>query len=99
MADTDRSCFVYRFFDEAGSLLYVGSTFYPRDRLSDHKRHSPWFPLARRWECEEYVNEQSARLMEYVAIVTEEPRFNVKCMPVELQRERRGRTRDQILNG
>jgi len=87
----DRRCFVYRFFDAEGRLLYVGSTFWLRDRLSCHRRNSPWFELAERMESDEYVNEQTARFMESLAIATEAPLFNVTSTSLEQQRALRGK--------
>lgn len=96
LTERERRCFVYRFFDADGRLLYVGSTFHLRDRLSSHRRNSPWFELAARMEAEEYANEQSARLVEVVSIQCEAPLFNVKSTPVEQQRALRGKPWSEI---
>jgi len=40
---------LYRLYDAAGRLLYIGATFYPRTRMSQHRRtKSWWFPRSAR---------------------------------------------------
>jgi hypothetical protein len=34
----------YRYYNRAGRLLYIGSTYLPNHRRRYHRRHSPWWP-------------------------------------------------------
>ena len=67
---------LYRLFDAAGSLLYVGITWTPRERWRKHRRRSPWWPLVAAAVVECYPSENAALRRELAAIKAEAPRCN-----------------------
>lgn len=67
---------VYRLFDVAGTLLYIGSTGDFRSRLRAHARDKSWWPEVARTEQEAHPTIQDARLAEAEAIGAECPRYN-----------------------
>lgn len=73
----DRRCALYRHFDAAGVLLYVGISDAPVDRGKDHARYSDWVQYAARIEAEWLDSRQAAEREERKAIRTERPIFNV----------------------
>ncbi|MPY31318.1 GIY-YIG nuclease family protein [Streptomyces adustus] len=71
---------VYRLWDAAGNLLYVGSAFDPEKRCHGH-RDRPWWPeVARRTE-EWKESRGAAYTAELEAIAMERPRHNVMGTP------------------
>jgi predicted GIY-YIG superfamily endonuclease len=66
--------FLYRFYDAAQELLYVGVTTDPRSRWNSH-RHSGWWQLAR-FVSLAPVPPAERLERERVAIDVEEPKFN-----------------------
>lgn len=67
---------LYRCYDAAGRLIYVGSTAsYPR-RLGEHLRQSWWYGLVCRMKTESHPTLEAARAAESVAIQEEQPTFN-----------------------
>lgn len=76
-ADERRTpCYVYRLFDDAGDLLYVGSTKWPRERRYAHKKKA-WWPEVESFRLTVYPNPEHARRVEWLAIATEHPRYNI----------------------
>lgn len=71
-----RPCAVYRFYDELGSLLYVGIAHDPRTREANHRRKT-WWPLVRGRHVEWMSDRHAAHVAEKAAIETETPRFNI----------------------
>lgn len=69
-------CYLYRFFDSAGELLYVGITRDLGARLAAHRRVSEWWDLAARGATETYPSRAEAELAEAVAIHAERPLYN-----------------------
>lgn len=70
---------VYRCFDDAGRLLYVGSTITSvRTRLAVHEKDAPWWPAVADVRVEQFTHELAARAAEVRAIRTENPAHNVK---------------------
>jgi len=67
---------VYRFFDDAGDLLYVGSTWQPHLRWVDHQRKS-WFLEAATITVEHFDDVEQMKRAEQRAIRTERPRHNI----------------------
>lgn len=66
---------VYRLYDDAGSLLYLGSSMHPHLRIMDH--HSkPWWPQVARAEVTECGNVFAARAAETRALATEQSVYN-----------------------
>lgn len=73
--DPGRTAAVYRLYDAAGTLLYIGSAYDPDHRCKAH--HSkPWWPLVVRREDEPHGGRRSAYVAEMRAIASEAPRFN-----------------------
>lgn len=70
--------YVYRFFDAAGQLLYVGVTADPHTRWMQHQRRSAWAASAEMVSLERYAYEDLALDAERYAIRTEQPLHNVR---------------------
>jgi hypothetical protein len=66
---------VYRLFDEAGTLLYVGMSGRTGRRFDDHAVKN-WWPLVRTITLEWHDTKAQADLAERRAISTERPRYN-----------------------
>jgi hypothetical protein len=69
--------YVYRVFDEAGRLIYVGVTNRPTGRITVHVRYKWWAPQAKSVSIEEHPTRSSAEAAEDAAIKAEKPRWNV----------------------
>lgn len=68
---------VYRYYDSAGTLLYVGIAEWPDKRLDEHIRHSPpWIDHADSRTDAWFTSRVKAADAERVAIRTEAPVFN-----------------------
>ena len=72
-----RKTYLYRHFNAAGELLYVGVSLSAVARLSCHSRTSPWYPMIARVTVEPFRSRRAALEAEQVAIRTERPRYNV----------------------
>lgn len=72
-----RKTAVYRLFAEDGTLLYVGITGNPVERMRRHAQKRPWWSAVDWIEFEVYETPRSARDAELVAIHTEAPVHNV----------------------
>jgi len=70
--------FVYRYYDEAGELLYIGSTGDPILRWAQHRRTQPWADQVSTVSMRKFAYEDLARSYEDVAIKTENPKHNVR---------------------
>lgn len=71
-----RKCFVYRYFDDGGGLLYVGITVNLRSREMRHRRTSKWFALVASTKIEPFKSIYYAQCAERRAVNQERPRFN-----------------------
>lgn len=69
---------VYRAYDAAGRLLYVGTTRNLGSRLQTHNTQSWWFGLVDRITTEVYGDTTSAKAAEASAIRAEGPVANVQ---------------------
>lgn len=69
---------LYRAYDEAGDLLYVGIARSWVRRWEHHKTGSPWFGEVRRIVLEDHPDRASALDAERQAIQLERPRYNVE---------------------
>lgn len=69
---------VYRAFDAAGRLLYVGCTVDVESRLRAHSDGSPWFLFHADVTLEHFDSYDDALEAEAFAILTEHPRWNMK---------------------
>lgn len=69
--------YVYRVFDHAGRLIYVGSTANLFQRLKSH-RSKWWAPQARKVVAKVHPDRRTALNAELKAIKDEQPRWNVQ---------------------
>jgi len=67
---------LYRFYDRAGRLLYIGITGDAATRWSNHSKKQPWWPSVRRIEIEPYATRIEVELAEKAAIRAEKPLHN-----------------------
>lgn len=67
---------LYRFFDEAGALLYVGVTNNPRTRFRDHRAYSPWWHKSTTITLTRFKSRTELEAAELTAIRTEHPKYN-----------------------
>lgn len=68
---------LYRFYDGAGDLLYVGISVRPWSRWKQHKGQKDWAEDVATSTMEWFDTRKAALNAEREAIVTEEPRYNV----------------------
>jgi len=79
MPETSERTALYRYFDGAGDLLYVGISIDPDGRLKAHRdNHEPWIPMAARRTVEWLASRPLALKAEEAAIKAERPRYNEK---------------------
>jgi predicted GIY-YIG superfamily endonuclease len=69
---------LYRFFDSAGRLLYIGVTSVGPSRWSEHEHHRKWWALVARVEAEHFPDRASALAAEKAAIKAEQPPWNIQ---------------------
>jgi excinuclease UvrABC nuclease subunit len=69
--------YVYRLYDAAGVLLYVGCTYDPRTRRSNLRLTAPWFKDVATFRLTIYPNRGHALQVERAVIAAEHPRYNV----------------------
>lgn len=82
---------LYRFFDGAGQLLYVGITRNPESRFAAHAREKAltWWPRAARHTVEWFETRRIAADAEAAAIATEQPIHNLSRNPAAMLTETR----------
>lgn len=68
---------LYRFYDSAGALLYIGVSENLDRRWKHHATVQPWWPEVVRRSVEWYPDRDAAEEAEVAAIKTEGPRHNV----------------------
>ena len=73
--------YVYRLFDRAGRLLYIGATYSVPLRMENHRYSTPWFADVARVESESYPTRREAFAAEAAAIQAEVPLRNVRRRP------------------
>ena len=79
---------LYRYYDDAGRLLYVGIANNPLDRQSQHRSASPWFKQAARQRLEHFDSRAEALLQQ------RQMPFAMRCRcTTGLRRCQRGRRR------
>lgn len=83
-------CAVYRCFDAAGQLLYVGQSPSPLNRAHEHSRLKPWSYEMVRVEIQWFDNRAAAKAEEKRAIKEESPRWNVHHQDDPSQHRSRG---------
>lgn len=74
---------LYRFYDRAGELLYVGITRDPGARWSRHAADKPWWHQVQRIAIEPMPDRAIALAAERDAIKAENPRYNIVHRPKE----------------
>lgn len=82
---------LYRLFDAAGDLLYVGISTRPMQRVREHSKGQTWWTEVASQTFEHFPTRPEAATAELAAIRTENPRYNVagaKVSPMQAQRER-----------
>jgi predicted GIY-YIG superfamily endonuclease len=72
---------VYRFYDDAGQLLYVGITSDLISRWREHEKHSPWWPAQRTVSVVWRDSREEAHAEECNAIATENRAVNTTHTP------------------
>ncbi|WP_315833916.1 hypothetical protein [Bradyrhizobium prioriisuperbiae] len=73
---TEQKCALYRHFDKAGTLLYVGISNTFLSRTLSHRANSHWFEKIVRIEVTWFASREAAFWAEDVAIRQENPKFN-----------------------
>ena len=68
---------LYRHFDKAGKLLYVGISLNAVYRLAQHRDCAHWFEEIARIDIELFPNRREALFAERKAIANENPRHNL----------------------
>jgi hypothetical protein len=68
---------LYRFWDSAGRLLYVGISVNPLSRFDQHRAEKPWWDDIASVTIERYPNRSEVLDAEREAIRSEKPAFNV----------------------
>ena len=72
---------LYRLYDEAGTLLYVGISHQPEVRFEQHSKVKEWWPRVARREVEWLDDRPTAAKAEEVAVRSEDPEFNRTYSP------------------
>lgn len=67
---------LYRLFDAAGELLYVGISGNWADRFGHHANHQSWWPHVAKITLEVFPTRPEAAKAEAAAIEQEHPRYN-----------------------
>lgn len=78
---------VYRMYDQAGRLLYIGSSANISSRLTDHA-DKRWYPLVATIRLEWFPDRKSAAAAESAAIRRERPQINIMGIPNAARRGR-----------
>lgn len=73
----DNPTFLYRYFDAASNLLYIGISDKPGQRMHQHMKDKDWISEMVRSEFETYGSREDALTAEAKAIRKERPKYNV----------------------
>lgn len=77
---------LYRLYDEAGVLLYIGISHQPDVRFEQHSKVKEWWPQVARHEVQWFDDRPAAAAAEADAIRSEDPEHNGTYSP---RRDRR----------
>ncbi|GHJ55660.1 hypothetical protein Nm8I071_49670 [Nonomuraea sp. TT08I-71] len=69
---------LYRFFDRADVLLYVGITADLPQRMGGHRGEKPWWSQVTRVNVEHFATRKAALAAETIAIKDEKPLYNIQ---------------------
>ena len=72
-----RKTYLYRYFDAAGVLLYVGITRSISKRSARHESISSWFKEHTKMTVEIFPSQYAAAVAEREVIAAEKPKYNV----------------------
>lgn len=73
----DRATWLYKVFNYAGNLLYVGITFNPTQRMKEHRRLSIWWEDKDKMIWQRFETRQEAERAEDWSIKNDYPVFNI----------------------
>ncbi len=73
----DSSQWLYRLYDAAGALLYVGVTQCGEERFAEHRAAKSWWPDVDRTTVQTYATRAEVLLAERQAIYREKPLHNI----------------------
>lgn len=76
--DMSRRTALYRLYDAADQLLYIGISFNPAKRGYQHAMASPWWHDVARKEITWYETRPDAEAAERDAVLAERPLYNVR---------------------
>lgn len=68
--------FLYRLFNEAGDLLYIGISQTPFSRWKQHRRTAPWMEEVTTFKTERFRTREEVAAAEKAAILFEHPLYN-----------------------
>lgn len=91
---SDETTTLYRFYDQAEQLLYVGITNSPSRRFAEHQDGKEWWPTIASVKLEHFPSRQQALDAERAAIVNEKPLRNIQHNANGWQPYTDGRTAD-----
>ncbi len=77
MPKAPRTHIVYRCYDASGWLLYIGLTNSLTQRKWHHRQNSFWWPQLFWMTTEEHPDRESGTYAERMAILNEDPLYNV----------------------
>jgi predicted GIY-YIG superfamily endonuclease len=80
---------LYRLYDSADALLYVGIAEDPKKRWSEHAADKPWWSNVAQRDVEWFSARELAEAAERVAITSEAPLHNVRHARPQLSGEER----------
>ena len=73
----DRAHVLYRMYDAAGALLYIGITLNIANRLSAHQGEKPWWSDVANIKLEHFADRMAVLTAERTAIMEEAPAYNI----------------------
>lgn len=86
---------LYRMYDGASVLLYVGISVQPITRIRNHEGIQPWAEEIVHVTFERFEDDEEAAIAEEVAIRVEKPVHNLGATRSEIQRRAHARKRHQ----